>query len=98
MGVNSLPVTLGPERAARLACWVMAVPQVVVILLLFGWGAPLYAAGVTAVLLVQLSLMRRLLEDPKARAPWYNGTGIVLYVSGMMITAFALSTLTGGGT
>ena len=26
MGVNSLPVTLGPERAAKLACVVMAVP------------------------------------------------------------------------
>jgi chlorophyll synthase len=30
MGVNSLPVTLGPERAAKLACVVMAVPQLIV--------------------------------------------------------------------
>ncbi|MEM9583946.1 MAG: chlorophyll synthase ChlG [Pseudomonadota bacterium] len=90
MGVNSLPVTLGPERAARVACWIMAVPQVVVIALLLIWGNPFYALGVTAVLVGQLWAMRTLLNDPKARAPWYNGTGVTLYVSGMMITAFAL--------
>jgi chlorophyll synthase len=34
--------------------------------------------------------MRVLLTDPKGRAPWYNGTGVTLYVAGMMITAFAV--------
>ncbi|MBI1417108.1 MAG: chlorophyll synthase ChlG [Limimaricola sp.] len=90
MGVNTLPVTLGPERAARLACWIMAVPQVAVIGLLLNWGKPLHAAGVAGVLLLQFAAMRVLLRDPRAKAPWYNGTGIVLYISGMMITAFAL--------
>jgi chlorophyll/bacteriochlorophyll a synthase len=37
--------------------------------------------------------MRVLLTDPKGRTPWYNGTGITLYVSGMMIAAFALRTI-----
>ena len=41
MGIGSLPVRLGAERAARLACVVMAVPQVVVIALLLAWGRPL---------------------------------------------------------
>lgn len=95
MGVNSLPVTLGPARAARLACWVMAVPQVAVIGLLMLWDRPWYALAVAGVLVAQVLLMKRLLADPKARAPWYNGTGIVLYVSGMMVTAFALAGLTG---
>ena len=27
LGINSLPVTLGSDRAARLACWIMGVPQ-----------------------------------------------------------------------
>ena len=96
MGLSSLPVKLGPERAARLACWVMAVPQVVVIVLLANWGAPIHAAVVAAVLTGQILLMRRLLTDPKALAPWYNGTGILLYVSGMMAAAFALASI--GGT
>jgi chlorophyll synthase len=34
--------------------------------------------------------MRRLLVDPRGRAPWYNGTGVSLYVTGMLISAFAL--------
>ncbi|MEL7149084.1 MAG: chlorophyll synthase ChlG [Pseudomonadota bacterium] len=89
-GVNSLPVTLGPERAARMACWVMAVPQVIVVGLLIVWDKPLHALGVFAVLIGQGMAMRVMLRDPKARAPWYNGTGVLLYVSGMMITAFAI--------
>ena len=90
MGVASLPVPLGPERAARLACWIMAVPQVIVITLLTVWDKPFHAASVGVVLLAQLAAMRVMLRDPKAKAPWYNGTGVVLYISGMMIAAFAL--------
>ena len=90
MGVNSLPVMLGLERAAKFACWAMAVPQVVVVGLLFVWGKPLHGATVLAVLFVQSLAMRIMLRDPKAKAPWYNGTGVVLYIIGMMITALAL--------
>ncbi len=90
MGVNSLPVTLGPERAARFACWAMAVPQVGVVGLLLLWGRPAFAAAVLALLVAQLFAMRVLLRDPKGKAPWYNGVGVVLYVSGMMVSAFAL--------
>ncbi len=90
MGVNSLPVTLGPERAARLACWVMALPQVAVIALLFQWGLQDRALIVTGLLVLQFWAMREMMEDPKGRAPWYNGTGVLFYVSGMMVTAFAL--------
>ena len=34
--------------------------------------------------------MRRLLQDPRERAPWYNGTGVSLYVIGMLVSAFAV--------
>ena len=40
MGFARLPVQLGVDRAARLACLVMAAPQVVVIALLLVWGCP----------------------------------------------------------
>ncbi len=89
-GVNSLPVTLGPKRAARVACWIMAVPQLVVIAALVWWGQMYHAAAIAALLVVQLWAMRVLLSDPKGRAPWYNGTGVTLYVSGMMVAAFAV--------
>jgi chlorophyll synthase len=92
-GVNSLPVTLGPERAARVACWVMALPQAAVIALLFSWDRPYHALAIGALLLAQAWAMRVLLTDPKGRAPWYNATGVTLYVSGMMVAAFALRTM-----
>ena len=92
-GVNSLPVTLGPRRAALVACWGMALPQTFVISLLVMWGKPLHALAIALLLLAQIAAMRVLLRDPKGRAPWYNGTGVTLYVSGMMIAAFALRSL-----
>ena len=95
-GIGSLPVKLGPERAARLACWVMALPQVLVVALLMLWERPIHAALVAAVLAAQILLMRKLLTDPRGRAAWYNATGITLYVSGMLISAFAVRTFAGG--
>lgn len=89
-GIASLPAQLGVSRAARIACGVMAVPQVIMVTLLFVWDSPYHAAGVAVLLLVQLSLMPKLLGDPRGRAPWYNATGTTLYVLGMLVTAFAL--------
>jgi chlorophyll synthase len=89
-GVRSLPVILGVERAARLACIVMAVPQAVVIALLVAWGQPIHAGIVGLLLLVQLLLMARLLRRPRDLAPWYNATGTTLYVLGMLVAALAV--------
>ena len=89
-GLRSLPVTLGPERAARVACWIMAVPQAIVIGLLTYWDKPGFALGVMAMLAVQLGAMRVLLRDPEGKTPWYQGMGILFYISGMMIAAVAL--------
>jgi chlorophyll synthase len=89
-GIRSLPVQLGAPRAARLACWVMAVPQAVVVVLLAAWGAPWHAALVAALLAGQGVLMHRFLADPRGRAAWYNGTGTLLSVLGMLTAALAL--------
>lgn len=95
-GVRSIPVQLGPERAARFACWTMALPQVVVIGLLMHWDRPVHALIVLGLLIAQFAAMRRLLQDPREHAPWYNGTGITFYVLGMMTCAFAIRDLVGG--
>jgi len=92
-GVNSLPVTLGPKRAAHVACVGMAVPQAIVIGLLFIWGLPIYALAVMGLLIGQFFAMRILLRDPKGKAPWYNAVGVTMFVSGMMVAAFALRSL-----
>lgn len=93
MGVRSLPVQLGPGRAAQLACIVMAVPQAIVILALIAMGLWGYALAVWAVLAAQLYLMADLLRSPREKAPWYNATGTTLYVLGMLITAFAIGSM-----
>jgi chlorophyll synthase len=95
MGVRSLPAQLGVTRAARLACVVMAVPQIVVVVLLAQWSRPVEAALVGASLLAQSVLMIRMLRDPQRLAPWYNATGVSLYVLGMLTSAFAVRALVG---
>jgi chlorophyll synthase len=89
-GINSLPVLLGPERAARVACVVMAAPQLVVIALLLAWGSPWHALAVAALLGAQAFSMRKMLTDPRRLAPWYNATGVGPFVLGMLTAAFAL--------
>ncbi|QGN54589.1 chlorophyll synthase ChlG [Novosphingobium sp. Gsoil 351] len=89
-GLRSLPVTLGVANAARLACAVMALAQVGVIALLAMWGMLLPAAIVTVLLFAQFLAMPKLLRDPAANAPWYGGTGITLYVLGMLASALGL--------
>ena len=89
-GIGSLPVRLGVQGAARAACVIMALPQVVVIALLLVWGQPLHALGIVALLIGQALMMRRFLRDPVRHALWYSGFGVPLFVSGMMVSAFAL--------
>lgn len=88
--IASLPVQLGVDRAARLACIVMALPQMIVIGLIYYWGQSFHALAIAALLLAQFLLMQKLLRNPHQRAAWYNATGTSLYVLGMLIAAFAL--------
>lgn len=93
MGIRSLPVQLGELNAAAMACFIMAIPQVVVVALLCLWGHPMYGAVIALCWLVQLALMERLLAHPRELAHWYNATGVSLYVTGMLVSAFALRTI-----
>lgn len=90
MNVASLPVQLGVQRAARFACLAMALPQCMVVALLVAWGRPAHALAVAGLLLLQAALMPRFLDQPRARAVWFSGFGVALYVSGMMVSAWAL--------
>ncbi|MBK1721682.1 chlorophyll synthase ChlG [Thiocystis violacea] len=90
MNVRSLPVQLGVDGAARLLCLVMGLPQAVVIALLFAWDKPAHAIAVGVVLLIQVGLMIRFLGSPRERATWFSGLGVSVYVTGMMISAFAV--------
>jgi chlorophyll synthase len=93
MGVGSLPVRLGVNVAARVACVVMIAAQIAVIALLYLWARPQQAALIAGLLIGQMLMMRRLLQRPAELDVWYNALGVPLYVAGMMVSAFALGDL-----
>ncbi|MBC8049833.1 MAG: chlorophyll synthase ChlG [Chitinophagales bacterium] len=95
MGIRSIPVQLGARNAAWVACFMMALPQAVVIELLFVWGKPWHSGVVAVLLIVQVALMRRFLQSPSERAIWFSAFGVLLYVLGMLAAAFALRGITG---
>ncbi len=90
MGIRSLPVQLGVDGAGRAACWIMALPQMVVVLLLAAWGRPVHAVAVGLLLGLQLLMMDYFMASVRERALWYSGFGVPVFVAGMMVSAFAV--------
>jgi len=93
MGVASLPVQLGAQGAARVACWMMWLPQVAVAALLWSWALPWHALAVLALSLVQWPLMATFLKNPIDKALQMSAFGVPLFVSGMMVSAWGLRQL-----
>ena len=96
MGVRSLPVQLGVDGAARVACWAMVLPQLVVVGLLMHWGQVGHALAVLGLVLAQLPLMGVFVRQPVAKALMLSGFGVPLFVAGMMVSAWALRLMPGG--
>ncbi|QLF68502.1 chlorophyll synthase ChlG [Peteryoungia desertarenae] len=94
LGIMTLPVQHGALPAAIIACLVMALPQAAILALLFAWSAPYHAFAVSALLTLQIICMVRFVRDPVRYAVWYSAIGVALYVSGMMVSAFALRAMT----
>ena len=90
VGIRTLPVQLGPQRAARLACLVMIAPQLVIFGLLLFWEQTLAGTMIAVLVAGQVLAMQKLLKAPRDFAPWYNGVGVTQYVAGMMVTACAI--------
>jgi chlorophyll synthase len=97
LGIRSLPVMLGARRAAWTACAFMLLPQVVVCGLLTQWGMAVHALAVAALTLAQLPLMQRFVRAPVDWALRMSALGVPLYVSGMMVSAWALRGLSLSG-
>lgn len=90
MGVRSLPVQLGAEGAALIACMFMLLPQILVVAFLFKWGATWHPWAIMGLISAQALLMARFLKNPIGRATWYSAIGVNFYVIGMLISAFAI--------
>ncbi|TVQ59344.1 MAG: chlorophyll synthase ChlG [Rhodobacteraceae bacterium] len=95
-GLATLPATLGPDRAARMAVATMFAPQVVVILLILLWGKPWQALIVAALLAGQAALVPKFFADPTRNAVFFSGFGVLLYVLGMLTTACVLHLIVPG--
>lgn len=93
MSVYSLPVLLGPTGAGWVASLVMLIAQAAVIALLVSWDRPGFAMAIGGVTLVQAGLMWWFVQKPVERALSLSAFGVPFYVSGMMVSAFAVRTL-----
>lgn len=89
-GLRSLPVIFGVRRAVWFACAVMGIAQLAVLALLIAENLLFSAAIVASLTLIQMALMVRLVRHPAKYAPWYNATGVTLYVLGMLAAALGL--------
>ncbi len=98
MGIRSLPVQLGVVQAAKTACAFMLVPQWIVAALLWQWGAPWMGLAVSLLSLAQLPLMAKFIASPVEKALSVSAFGVPLFVSGMMVSAWALRLLQGAAT
>lgn len=93
MGINTLPVLHGARNAALIACTVMALSQAAVVLLLAQSGLAYHALAIGVLLALQLGCMIRFVGDPVRFAVWYSAIGVGLFVSGMMVAAFGLGSM-----
>jgi chlorophyll synthase len=90
MGIRSLPVQLGPRRAAIVAAATISLPQFVVVALLYRWGMPVAGSTVAALVGIQLVMLAEFVARPVERALWYSAIGVPFSVLGMMVCALAL--------
>jgi chlorophyll synthase len=85
--IPSVPVVFGTKRAAQIACGLMNGAQVIIIAFLFVEGRWIAALTIIVLLIPQLLLQRTFIEQPLARAIWYNARGQNFFVLGMLIAA-----------
>lgn len=90
MGIRTIPVQYGDKGAAWLATMTMNAAQLAVLALLAYWQLWVTAAILLALLLGQLPIQRRFLRDPRSNAVFYNATGTMLFVWGMLVVAIGI--------
>ena len=90
LGINSLPVILGRKPATLVACLIMLFPQLIVMALFYFWGSLILAITLAVCVLLQSLSMIFLIRDPEKNTPFFNMTGVLLYIAGMMLSANGL--------
>jgi chlorophyll synthase len=73
----------------------MLIPQVVVLCLLLSWNKEIYALVIGLLIVAQVILLRDFLKRPIEKALFYSGFGVPVLVTGMMVSAFAVTGMDG---
>ena len=90
LGINSLPVILGRKPATLVACLIMLFPQLIVMSLFYFWESLILAITLAVCVLLQSLSMIFLIRNPEKNTPFFNMTGVLLYIAGMMLSANGL--------
>ncbi len=92
-GIRSIPVLLGPQRAAWLIVVTMNLAQLGVIAAFLVWGLWWVSLVVLGILLLQLPLQRRFLQQPVEYHLKLSAIGVSFFVWGMMVAAIGVRSL-----
>ena len=68
----------------------MSLAQIIIIIIFIYLKINIIAMIVLLLLCIQFIAMIKMLKNPKKLVPWYNATGVFLYVIGMMVSAVGL--------
>lgn len=90
MGIKTIPVQLGPIRAAWLIVITMNLAQLAVFGTLLYLGLGWAALGVVGIILVQLPIQRSFLKAPQETYLKFSAIGVSFFVWGMMVAAVGL--------
>ncbi|HNP87660.1 MAG TPA: chlorophyll synthase ChlG [Kouleothrix sp.] len=89
-GIKTIPVMLGAWGAAWVAVLTMNMAQLFVIMMFAVWQRWIFAGIIAALFVAQLPLQRKLIQDPRRRAVFYNASGTTLFVWGMLAAALGI--------
>jgi chlorophyll/bacteriochlorophyll a synthase len=92
-GIRTIPVLYGPKRAAWLIVLTMNLAQVGVIAAFALWGNWLIAGIVLVIVLLQLPIQRRFIQQPTELYLKFSAIGVSFFVWGMMAAAIGLRAL-----
>jgi chlorophyll synthase len=92
-GIRTIPVLYGPRKAAWLIVITMNLAQIGVIAAFAFWGQWFAVLGISAIMLAQLPLQRRFLQNPSEYFLKFSAIGVSIFVWGMLASAVAVRAL-----
>lgn len=92
MGIKSIPAQMGADWAAMSAVVTINIALVMAIIYMYTSGHPVSAIIMFLLTLGQIPTQRKFLQmtDPRARAIYYNASGVMIFVLCMIVSAIGI--------